>query len=218
MKQKLLILGLLGLGVACGSNGGGSNSSAQTSESSTEGGGRALPIEDDFSDPASGWSVSDDENDGAAYRDGRLVVWIDNDARGYVVGDAALDVNAPNVVVEVTAEFLSGSDSASVGIMCRHSGAGRYFADVDGSGDVRIGSYQEEQRILAESTWLGLHDGQHRLRFTCDGERLELAIDGEIVASATDDRLSAGAIKLLVGGAGSGFTEVAFDDFVARAP
>ena len=61
-------------------------------------------------------------------------------------------------------------------------------------------------------------DATNRLRAVCQGDRLALFVNGELVAEATDDAFAEGNIALTASTFEEEATEVHFDDLMAYAP
>ena len=189
-------------------------------EVAADGGGALL--RDDFSDPASGWTVRDRGGYRNAYVDGRYVIAVDNAGSPYVSSAAYREGDLGDVRIEVDATRLAGAPSTSVGIDCRRAGAdavGTYYADVDAEGEVRIVAHGEEQEVLVEIERPGVwREGANRLRFDCVGDELSFWLNGERLLSTHDGRYRSGRIGLRAGGGSGEPTEVAFDDLVVTAP
>ncbi len=81
-------------------------------------------------------------------------------------------------------------DAISLGIL--HHGS---------TGQTQIGTFEEQRHRLALKEW-------HNLELEVKGHRLRGYLDGQLVAEATDDRLSQGGLHL-----DSSSTCVRFDDF-----
>jgi hypothetical protein len=175
---------------------------------------------DDFSSPASGWSRTIPGNPvQTEYRDGQYVVSMDNSASAYGVASGFAPTEFDDVRIEIEAKRVAAEERGPVGVSCRGSNAGRYFADIDGA-TVRIGIYAKEQEILSETNNPGLwKSGEvNQLRLDCVGNQLTFHINGSQVLAATDARLPIGKVGLQAGGAGEGKVEVLFDNLVVKKP
>jgi hypothetical protein len=177
----------------------------------------AVAVGETFDKPPAGWQLEDEGDRGAAVRDGALVVWVDNSARQY----QSMTVHVPgeyrDASVEVEVQKRSGAPSTAIGLLCRHGAAGRYFADLDEKGEIRIGANLkgEGQKVLAKAEKPGAwRDGVNRLRLECVAGNLAFSVNGVQLLTATDARLTAGSVGLRAGGAGSERTEAAFDNLV----
>jgi len=174
-------------------------------------------VRQSFDKVPEGWELKDEGERGAAVRDGVLLVWIDNSARQYQPMTVRVPGEYHDVTIEVEVTKRSGAATTAIGLLCRNSTAGRYFADVDENGEVRLGANLkgEGQKVLATvekpKTW---REGMNQLRLECMGENLAFSVNGERLLTASDSRLPAGTIGVRAGGAGSDRTEAAFDNLV----
>jgi hypothetical protein len=175
---------------------------------------------DDFASASSGWSRTVPGNPiETDYQDGQYTITVDGDKSPYAVAAGSSPTEFDDVRIEVDAKMASGEAAGSVGVTCRGSNAGRYFADVDGM-TVRIGVYTREQEILSETNGPGVWkpDQVNRLRFDCVGNKLTFYVNGAQLLAASDSRLPVGKVGLQAGGAKEGKLAVMFDNFVVRKP
>ena len=222
----LLVPLVLPLTAACGRDEAASGAAPAASPAAVPAAGGAESasalLRDDFSDPASGWTVRDRGDYRNEYADGRYVLRVDNARSPYVSNVAYREGELGDVRIEVDATRLAGAPSAGVGIDCRRAGAdgaGTYYGDVDAEGNARIVAHGEEQEVLVEIERQGLwRDGANRLRLDCVGDELSLWLNGERLLSTHDDRYRRGRIGLRAGGGSDEPTEVAFDDLLVTAP
>ena len=179
-------------------------------------------LDDDFSDEASGWSVKEYDGGSTGYRDGKYVIRAEDKAYYYY---GWYDVSAADVEVEVDATQVlgpvSGSNSYGVGCRIQTSGEG-YFLRIRGNGEYSIfremADGDEWLVRWTESPAVKQGDASNHLRVVCQGNRLALFVNGELVAEATDDAFSDGKIALAASTFEDEPTEIHFDDLVAYAP
>jgi hypothetical protein len=178
-------------------------------------------IEDDFSDPASGWNVIKTETQAIQYQDGELRVFADNDSSAYVYRVAYLQGDYSDVRIEVDVRQAGGDPRASHALVCRYQDGDNYvFADVDFDGNLRIGRVlADEQEIMQDiEDFTGLQEGNNRLRLDCNGNLIEFYVNGELVASAEIGEPASGGVGLYAGGSGQGQNEFFFDNFIVYQP
>jgi hypothetical protein len=178
-------------------------------------------IEDDFSDPASGWKVLEEDNYAIQYQDGQLRIFTDNDNSPYVFRVAFREADYADVRIEVDVRQASGNPGASQGLVCRYQDGDNYvFADVDFDGNLRIGRFlADEQEILRDiEDFTGLQEGVNRLRLDCTSSMIEFYVNGEHVASAEVDEPASGGVGFYSGGSGQGQNEFFFDNFIVYQP
>jgi len=177
----------------------------------------AVAVPETFDAPPAGWELKDEADRGAAVREGALLIWVDNSARQYQPMTVHVPGEHRGVTVEVEVSKRSGDPSTAIGLLCRDGAQGRYFADVDAEGEVRLGANikGEGQKVLAKVERPGVwREGVNRLRLECVADSLAFSVNGEQLLTVTDARLTSGSVGLRAGGAGSGRSEVAFDNLV----
>jgi hypothetical protein len=220
---------LLALVAACGDD-DGDDAGADDEAAEAE-----VILEDDFSDPQSGFTTSQGETGSLAYVDEAYVI----DSLGLnslKVSDTDLDGEAfveslgdlGDVRIEVDVAKAADEGTAILGVLCRLrvDPPAYYGAFFDTDGYWRITRFAAgTTAVLAEAdattlvTGLGGEDGD-RLRFDCVdddlGATLTLSLDGEEVGSALDPTpLAAGRAAMAAGTRGDGARGAArFDDLV----
>jgi tRNA A-37 threonylcarbamoyl transferase component Bud32 len=181
-----------------------------------------LLLEDNFSDSGSGWDVSDSEEGNVGYGDGYYYVLAE--AEGIqVFGSGPLAFS--DLVIDVYAAQISAplDDVNAYGVMCRaqRNGDG-YLLRIRGDGEYAI------QRVLGDdfgylvewtaSDAINQGNAANHLHAVCDGTRLALYVNGELLAEAEDDTFAEGDIGLTATTFGSVATEVHFDDLLILEP
>jgi hypothetical protein len=171
---------------------------------------------DDFSDPQSGFAVKSDPDGGVAYLDGALrftartegVRWYSPSAR----------IEAQDVLIEVSAQQLSGPTLGEIGLICRFRDLGNFTAlALRGDGQAAVWQMADGKTEFLQD-WspvpgLLLEPGSAlELRAECRGEQLRLEADEHALVEAVDPRPAPGDVVLMVGLAGPGELMVDFDD------
>jgi hypothetical protein len=181
-----------------------------------------LPFEDDFSDPGTGWEVGDDEDGSVGYNDGVYFV-IAREENRTVVGRANRSFD--NVVIEVDATQISAgpTDNNDYGVTCRGQGNGdEYYLLISGDGYYSIlkwvGSEFENLVDWTSSDVIHRGSASNHIRAVCDGSRLALHVNGELLAQASDAAFFAGDIGLTATTYEDEPTEVHFDNLRVYAP
>jgi hypothetical protein len=183
------------------------------------GGAGMLPLEDDFSDPASGWTR--DESAESSFRDGSYRVATTTSTAW---GSSRFFAPAHDAVeLEVDVRVRSGPDVLSFGLSCRTAEGHGYTVAITQGGDYAIfrelGSQQE---LVSSGQDPAAAGGALRLGMACvgDGKKpatITVYADGSEVAKATDVVEGVGPfeeIGLYV--QSDRRAEVLFDDFAAR--
>lgn len=218
------------LAAACG---GGDDDGEDGAPAAPEGAEEEVVLEDDFSDPGSGFTTSESETGSLAYVDGAYVI----DAHGansLKVSDTDLDGEAfveslselGDVRIEVAVARAADEGPAVFGVLCRLrvDDPAYYGAFFDDDGYWRITRFAAgTTTVLAEAdastlaTGLGGEAGD-RLRFECidreGGTSLTMLLDDEAVAAVRDPSpLPAGRAAMAAGPRGASTRAVArFDD------
>jgi tRNA A-37 threonylcarbamoyl transferase component Bud32 len=183
----------------------------------------SIMIHDSFDDPESGWDVEAFDGGSLSYGEGVYVIRAE-DSDYYYVGQA--HVSLADVVIDVQATQVLGpaNDNNYYGTGCRlQSDGGGYLFIVSGQGYYAI--YREDGdgggEFLVdwtESDVVQQGDATNRLRATCDGTRLALAVNGEPVAEIEDATYTTGDVLLVASTLEDDPTEVHFDDVLVYVP
>jgi hypothetical protein len=186
--------------------------------------GPEVLFQDDFSDPGSGWEIADYDGSSVGYAEGHYYVIGADD--GLMIWGVAFR-NFSDLVIEVDATQVSAppNDNNAYGVFCRvqpgETGDG-YALLISGDGFYTIqrivnGDYEP----LVDWTRSGVirqGNATNHLRVVCDGARLALTVNGELLAETTDATYTEGDIALVAGTLEAEPTEVHFDNLVVRRP
>lgn len=179
-------------------------------------------FQDSFEHPSSGW----DRHHGADYR------------ADYVDGAYRIEVLQPNTdawstpelsfgdaQIEVDARKVGGPDDNLFGVLCRYQDSSSfYFLLISSDGYAGIGIVQQgEARLLSSDTMLphpavATGGALNRLSAQCLGQRLALAVNGEVVASVATAELSGGDVGLIAGAYDEPGVIIEFDNFTVLQP
>ena len=188
------------------------------------GDGQGPLFQDDFESSGSGWGADQrDEFD-----------------RGYEEGEYFFELHESNwfawarpgkkfddVSVEVDAHPTSGAQDGHFGILCRYENADNfyYFAvSADGyyaifrraEGDVKVLTANGEGMLSSPSIKTG-RQANHVLAI-CRGDELSLYVNGQRLATVTDDTHATGDVGIGAGSGPEGIARISFDDFAVTAP
>jgi len=182
----------------------------------------ALPFEDDFSNPGSGWEVGDYSDGSVGYRDGVYFV-IAREKNDTLEGHANRSFD--NLVIEVDARQVSAgpTDNNDYGVVCRRQANGdEYSMLISGDGfysiQKEVGGEFESLVEWESSDAIRQGNATNHIRAVCDGSTLQLFVNGELLAEATDSTLSEGDIGLTATTYEDQPTEIHFDNLKAYAP
>jgi hypothetical protein len=178
--------------------------------------GPILLLADDFSDPTSGFAVLSDVDGGVEYADGSLrFTVLTEGARWY---SYSRRLEAQDVEIEVTTQLVSGTRLGEIAILCRWRGLDDFTA-LAVRGDGAVGVWQVRGGVTtwlldwAEAPGLEVRPGALlRMNATCRGADLGLAVNGTVLAQATDPQPISGDVALMAGLGEAGELVVLFDD------
>jgi hypothetical protein len=149
---------------------------------------------DDFSDPASGWGVVDDELVRAEYLDGEFRVLTKNDDYMYLFRAPTCDQS--NYVVEVDARWV-GTPGSSYGLVFGISGSFNQYYIFDVNTD-----YQDYRLLrfdgsgyytivpITSSAAINSGTGTNHLKATRNGDSITLEVNGTVLGTWTDGNIT----------------------------
>ena len=179
-------------------------------------------LEDDFSDPDSGWEEGDYEGGSVGYKDG--VYFVRSESSGDVMWGVASQHFTDIVIdVDATQVLAPSNDDNSYGVKCREQ------PDGDGYGLVISGDGYYSIQIVVDGDWDPLVDwttsdvirqgnATNHIRAVCDGSTLTLFVNGQRLALIEDSTFTSGDIALTATTFEVESTEVHFDNLVVRKP
>jgi len=182
----------------------------------------AVLFQDDFSNPASGWTrlvspVGIMDYDGGGYR--FLVNAIDHNYWS-TPGKEFQDVR-----IEVDSAKLAGPDENRLGVVCRYQDAQNYyFFVISSDGYYAIGKVKGGQTSLLGQEQMQYSEAIVRrgavnhLTVECVGSTLRFFVNGMPVALVQDADFLSGDVGLLAGTFDQAGVDVLFDDFMVTKP
>ncbi len=180
-----------------------------------------LLFQDDFSNPASGWTTQQSEGITLEYADGGFRIFVDNQLLPNEYPSAFIERTFGDVRVEADIRRVAGSDSAKAALICRRANPNHYvLGDIDANGIARLGTFADDLfDILGyEEGTAGLQEGTNRLRLDCIGNMASLYVNGNLVVSAEVDGPSQGSVGFAAGRSGAGQSDFRFDNFIVYKP
>ncbi len=182
----------------------------------------ALPFEDDFNDPNSGWDVDEWESGSFGYKDGVYFVTSTKDG-ATVTGRAGRSLD--DVVIEVDASQISApaNDNNDYGVVCSaQPNLDGYYLLISGDGlySIMIEEGEEFTTLVdwTESDIIRQGNATNHIKAACNGSTLQLFVNGEFLAEATDSTFSEGDIGLTATTYEDEPSEIHFDNLEAYAP
>jgi serine/threonine-protein kinase len=183
----------------------------------------SILIRDNFSNPESGWDVEEFEGGSLGYGEDVYVIRAE-DSDYYYLGQPYVSFTDVAVDVDATQVLGPPNDDNYYGGGCRLQSDGTgYLFIISGQGYYAIyredgGGNGEFLVDWTESDMVRPGDATNHLRAVCDGPRLAIAINGELLAEVEDDTYTTGDVFLVASTLEDGATEIHFDDFLAYVP
>jgi hypothetical protein len=179
-------------------------------------------LQEDFSNPASGWQQISTEIGMMDYFDGfyRIVVnESDYDLWSLAGG------NYHDVQVEVDAASLGGPTENRFGLVCRYNKEGDYyFFIISSDGYYAIGKKFDSitsligQPMMAFSPTILTGIAPNHLRFDCSGSTLIGYVNGQMVAFTEEATINDGKVGIIAGSFLQPGVDVVFDNFTVIKP
>ena len=178
-------------------------------------------LQDDFSDPSSGWEIGDYEGGSVGYKDGIYFV------RGESSGDVMWGVanrSFSDVVIEVDATqvLAPANNNNAFGVKCREQGGDGYGFVISGDGyySIQIITGGDWDPLVEWTTSDTVRQGNatNHIRAICDGTQLALFVNGELLAEIEDSTYTEGDISLTAATFENEPTEIHYDNLIVRSP
>jgi len=182
----------------------------------------ALPLTDDFSDPASGFGLTQATDGLVEYADGTLR--ITSLAGGLEWFSPYAGLEEQDIRIEVQARRVEGPLLSETAVVCRWQDELNYVAAAwRGDGQVSLWKLTDgvEDRWVEWTAVPGAQDAEgdsHSLQLTCQGSAVTFAVDGLNVAEGVDPSPAPGTFALMAGLLEPGKLVVAFDDLRVTRP
>ncbi|MCW5876809.1 MAG: tetratricopeptide repeat protein [Anaerolineales bacterium] len=179
---------------------------------------------DDFSDPTSGWYTNGDPASPGLYAGEGYVLRVTQSVPGGATGVWAMPGRLfSDTRIQVSAHKQTGTDNNFYGVLCRIQGtnvaASFYAFLISSDGYYVIAKRVNEGELRGIGQDQLLPSGQIRLgtevnqiEAVCDGPRLALYVNGELVYETQDGDLTSGQVGMIAG-TYEDTTSVFFDDF-----
>jgi flagellar basal body rod protein FlgG len=181
-----------------------------------------LLFEDDFSDPASGWEVGDYNEGKVGYADGYYYV-ISSSQNNVMWGVAHRSFGDVDIEVEATQFSAPDNNNNSYGVQCRlQSNNDGYHLLISGDGfySIQMVSGGSFTRLVdwTGSDVINQGDATNEIQAICDGSRLALYCNGQLLAETNDSTFTQGDIALMAETLEADPTEIHFDNLKVYAP
>ncbi|MGQ9710844.1 MAG: hypothetical protein ACUVXE_10305 [Anaerolineae bacterium] len=188
------------------------------------GGGKSgVLFQDEFSNPKSGWEVAEYDTGKVGYGDGHYYVISYGDGNTmWGVANRSFD----NLVIDVDATSVSGpaNNNNDYGVICRtdqENGVG-YYMLISSDGYYAIVKATDagfEWLVdFTESDAIRQGNATNHIRAVCNGRKLSLYVNGQLLGEAEDSEFSSGDIALTATSYESEAAEIWFDNLTVTAP
>jgi hypothetical protein len=179
-------------------------------------------FQDDFADPASGWSTINNQNLIMGYDNGRFRMWINQtNVDTWSVANLAFN----DTQIEVDAGSLDGPSDNDIGIICRYSNPGDFYSFlISSDGYYGISKHQDgNYQILGMekmkfSPIINQGSVMNHIQADCVGNSLTLYVNQQQLISVEDPTFTTGDVGLLAGSYDQPGVDVIFDNFVVKNP
>jgi hypothetical protein len=177
-------------------------------------------FQDDFSDPASGWPIYKGAYVNQGYQDGKYRIELSEPNHSAWGTEGSI---FDDVFIEVNAGQVEGNHDSQYGVICRFQDYGNFYGfAIRNDGYYTIWKVEAEE-IIGLVEWTPspiINQGLNvnLITVVCDGYRLALTINGELLAEKTDSSISRGLVGVYAGAMDAPGVVVEFDNFVVREP
>jgi len=215
-------LAVLLLSLACALPGG---LALPTAEPTIPPSGTVL-LQDDFSNPLSGWDRGSKPEGMMDYDGGVFRILVNTPEFMFW---SAPGRHFTDVRIEVDTAKLNGADENRAGIICRWDGKQFYFFLISSDGYFAVGRSVVQKDDTVQATLLGQNQmafssnirtgmAVNHLRADCVGNTLTFFINGFPVAQVNDPVLTSGDVGLIAGAFKQGGVDIIFDQFMVLQP
>ena len=180
-------------------------------------------FQDSFENPGSGWHTDQRDGFDRGYDDGLYV--FDLRASNWLAW-ASPGKEFDDVSIEVNARVASGAQDGHYGVLCRYKDADNfYYLAVSADGYYAIFRRDEgDMEIL--TTGGGMLSSLHiktekqvnHVLGVCKGDDISLYVNGQWLATVTDDAHARGDVGVGASSGPGGGTRIVFDDLIVTAP
>lgn len=181
-----------------------------------------LLFQDGFSDPSSGWDRVRSPEGMTDYENDRYRILVNTPNADYWSNPG---LYFGDVVIDVDAGKDGGPDDNDFGILCRYQDTKNfYFLIISSDGYYGIGIVRDGQQTLLQPPQMYHSEAiipggaANHIKATCQGSRLALEVNGDLIAEASDSTFADGDIGLIVGSFDLPGVDIWFDNLMVRNP
>jgi hypothetical protein len=178
---------------------------------------------DDFSNPQSGWQLSQDVRGSRSAYEHQALRIVVNEVEMDYWSEAPVDYRDGRFAVD--ASKLGGPDDNYFGIFCRMTDSLDYYAFlISSDGYYGIAKVKSGNYLLLNADAMDFSPmimkgrGTNRVRADCIGSHLSLYVNGELLVEVQDDDFSVGKLGLIAGSHEVIGVDILFDNFTVYQP
>lgn len=182
-----------------------------------EGKTQRLVIEDDFSDPDSGWLATSEDDKGGSYANGEYVVWADK--TGTKMAELLKLGELSDFVFEIDSKKVSGEKGSFCFVFYRmHEYSDWYAFGITDDSEYSVVKYEAGQATAMLKNWTrsGYIKGgnaTNRFKVACIGTQTNVYVNGYKLATVTDNTTLTGQIGLGIKSFSESGAKYSFDNF-----
>ena len=183
-------------------------------------------LEDSFNDTACGWDEYEEEEASAGYRNSEYFVAVHQPNTSAV---AVPGGTFSNVSIQAQVSLNHGATDNNFGLLCRYQDMDNFYAFLlssDGYYAIATVVDGAPYKILSgdgahlmPSEAIGVEPGTvNEIHAACAGDELTLYVNGQQLASVSDNRLESGDVGFIVSTYAEAPVEVRFDNLFVQEP
>lgn len=182
-----------------------------------EGKTQKLVIEDDFSDPDSGWLSSSEADKGGSYENGEYVVWVNKTGTKMTILMTLAELS--DFVFEIDAKKVSGEKGSYCFVLYRlDEYSNMYAVGVTDDREYSVVKYEVGRATAMLKNWtrsghIKGGDATNRLKVACIGKQTDVYVNGYKLATVTDNTTLTGQIGLGIKSLSESGAKYSFDNF-----
>lgn len=182
----------------------------------------SILLQDDFSDPNSGWEIGEYDTGRVGYEGGSYAVSATRE--DLMMWGLANDVFQDlDIQVEATQVQAPPNNNNAYGVMCRvREGGTGYLLRISGDGFFSITLAEQADSFQPLVDWqpsdaIRQGNSTNLIGAICEGDYFALYVNGELLAEARDDSFPSGDIALTTTSFETGASKVLFDNIIASS-
>lgn len=177
----------------------------------------SVVFEDDFSNPNSGWTISNDNKGSRGYENGEYFIQVD-ETMYWMWSDREIRYN--NISIEADLRVANGVGDADFGFICGANDNGHYGLEISEDGYFTIWKqFNNNTTKLIDWTYSNLISANSPMHLAaiCGTDGLYLTINEILLGSVVDRDYQPGDVGMIAGTFNTGGFKVVFDNLIIKA-